>query len=78
MVTKMMVVIRFCKCGSRQYYHDCEQERLFHIPIIARRKRHLRLISFTPHYFLGMRLSCCLVMSRNALSTLHPKGVHQL
>jgi hypothetical protein len=34
-VATMMVVVRFCKCGSRQQHEHREQEGLFHIPIIA-------------------------------------------
>jgi hypothetical protein len=34
-VTTMMVVVRFCKCSSRQQHDDREQEGLFHISIIA-------------------------------------------
>jgi hypothetical protein len=34
-VATMMVVVRFCKCSSRQQHEHREQEGLFHIPIIA-------------------------------------------
>jgi hypothetical protein len=34
-VATMMVVVRFCKCGSRQQHEHREQEGPFHIPIIA-------------------------------------------
>jgi hypothetical protein len=34
-VATMMVVVRFCKCSSRQQHDDREQEGLFHISIIA-------------------------------------------
>jgi hypothetical protein len=34
-VATMMVVVRFCKCGSRQQHDHREQEGLFHISIIA-------------------------------------------
>jgi hypothetical protein len=34
-VATMMVVVRFCKCRSRQQHEHREQESLFHISIIA-------------------------------------------
>jgi hypothetical protein len=34
-VATMMVVVRFCKCGSRQQRDNREQEGLSHMPIIV-------------------------------------------
>jgi hypothetical protein len=66
-VTTMMVVVRFCKCGSRQQHDHREQKGLFHISIIAGISGIQAILALRFITSWGLRLAFFSTMARSHL-----------